>query len=236
MGERAEGRLRVLVVDDEPTSREVVRLGVERQGCETAVAADVATAMALLARERFHAVITDKNMPGTDHPTEGGLDVVRFAKQVNPDCAVLMMTAYASVESAIEAMRLGAFDYVAKPVRAEELKAKLDRVVQYQQTLDPAGAFSAYDGFRGEFLALLDEGEGGQRLDEATKARLLEAVQRRLDLFFRERQTWEAIIFEQREALARIAGWAAQLQDFLPPEALATELVGRIGVAARHRL
>ena len=66
-------KIRVLVVDDEPTSREVIRLGLERQNCETMIAHDAASAIALLSEQQFHAVVTDKNMPGTEHPTEGGL-------------------------------------------------------------------------------------------------------------------------------------------------------------------
>lgn len=236
MSETPEVRLRVLVVDDEPTSREVLRLGVERLGCETVVADDAAGAMAILAQQRFHAVITDKNMPGTDHPKEGGLDVIRFAKAVNPGCAVLMMTAYASVASAIEAMQLGAFDYVTKPVRAEELKAKLDRVVQYQQTIDPAGTISAYSAFRNELVALLDREAAGRHLDEEAKAHLLAAVQRQLDHIFRERRQWEQLIFEQREALTRIAAWAEELKEQLPTAGRAGELLARIGSEVNRRV
>jgi DNA-binding NtrC family response regulator len=236
MAETPEMRLRVLVVDDEPTAREVLRLGVARQGCETVVAEDAASAIALLSRERFHAVITDKNMPGTDHPTEGGLDVIPFAKKVNPGCAVLMVTGYASVESAIEAMQLGAFDYVTKPIQADELKAKLDRVLQYQQTIDPAGTLSAYSGFRDEFVALLDREAAGQHLDEEAKAHLLAIVQRQLDLLFRERREWEQLIFEQREALTRIAAWAEELKEVIVADGRAAELLARISSEVNHRV
>lgn len=236
MDQAPELRLRVLVVDDEPTAREVLRLGVERLGCETVVADDAASAITLLAQERFHAVITDKNMPGTDHPNEGGLDVVRYAKQVNPGCAVLMMTAFASVASAIEAMQLGAFDYVVKPVRAEELKAKIDRVVQYQQTIDPAGALSSYSAFRDEFLTVLDREAAGHQLGEEAKAHLLDAVQRRIDGIFQERREWEMLIFEQREALTRIAGWVEELQEEMPAEGRAADLLTRIRREVTRRL
>ena len=229
-------RMQVLVVDDEPTAREVLRLALERQGCETAVAGDAAGAIALLDRQCFHAVITDKNMPGTDHPTEGGLDVVRFAKTVNPSCAVLMMTAYASMDSAIEAMQLGAFDYVTKPVRPEDLKIKLDRVLEYQQTIDPAGAFAAYGTFRDQFLASLDQGQVGQRLSEEVKASLFEAMQRVIDGFFHERRAWENIIFEQREALTRIAAWAEELRDVEAPAGRAGDLLEKIVGAASQRV
>lgn len=229
-------RLRVLVVDDDPTSREILRLGVEQWGCETVVADDAVSAIAVLSRERFHAVITDKNMPGTGHPAEGGLDVIHFAKSVNPGCAVLMMTAYASLESAIEAMKLGAFDYVAKPVRTEELKAKLDRVVQYQQSIDPAHTISAYSAFRDEFVAILDREAAGGQLDEAAKANMLTAVQRQIDLIFQERREWEQFIFAQREALTRVAALAEELKERLPAGSREGELAARISAEVNRRL
>jgi DNA-binding NtrC family response regulator len=206
--------MRVLVVDDEPTSREVLRLGLEREHCETMTAHDAASAIALLREQQFHAVVTDKNMPGTEHATEGGLDVIKFAKESNPACAVVMITGFSTVESAIEAMRLGAFDYLAKPVRPEEIKAKLERILSYQQTLNPANTISAHNNFRARFLNLLEEKkEAAQCLNAETKAELLLMVQESVDSFFHERRAWENIILEQREALSQIAGWAEQMKE-----------------------
>lgn len=237
MDERPEVRLRVLVVDDEPAVREVLRLRLDRLGCKTMVAEDAASAIVLLRQERFHAVITDKNMPGTDHPDEGGLDVIPFAKSVNPGCAILMVTGFATVESAIEAMRLGAFDYVSKPILADELKAKLDRVMQYQQTIDPAGTISAYSVFRDEFLATLDRATVGCHLDMEVKAQLLAAVQREIDRIFHERRKWEQLILEQREALARVAAWVEELKEQLPAaEGRVGELLAAISSEVNHRL
>ncbi len=236
MDQMPKTRLRVLVVDDEPTSREVLSRGVERLGYETMVADDAASAMALLSRERFHVVITDKNMPGTDHPTEGGLDVIRFAKKVNPGCAVLMMTSYATVESAIEAMQCGAFDYVTKSVRVNALKEKLDRVLQYQQTIDPAGAILAYNAFLDEIIVSLNHEAAGHHLDDEAKAHLLMAMQHQIDSIFRERREWEQIIFEQREALASIDGWVEELREHLPAAGRAADLLDRISNALSHRV
>lgn len=236
MAQGPETRLRVLVVDDEPTPREVLGRGVERLGYETMVTDDAASAMALLSQERFHVVITDKNMPGTEHPTEGGLDVIRFAKKINPGCVVLMMTSYATVESAIEAMQCGAFDYVAKPVRLDDLKAKLDRVLQYQQTIDPEGAISTYNAFVDEIIAILNREAAGHHLDDEAKAHLLTAVQNQIDTIFRERREWEQLIFEQREAMASIDGWIEELRDQLPATGRAADLLDRISRALSYRV
>ncbi|MFQ6759119.1 MAG: response regulator [Deltaproteobacteria bacterium] len=207
-------KIRVLVVDDEPTSREVIRLGLERQNCETMTAHDAASAISLLGDQQFHAVVTDKNMPGTDHATEGGLDVIKFAKESNPACAVIMVTGFSTVESAIEAMRLGAFDYLAKPVRSEDIKAKLERILSYQQTLNPANTIASHNSFREKFLSIIEEQKGvSQCLSSETKTALLQVVQDGIDAFFHERRAWENIILEQREALSQIAGWAEQMKE-----------------------
>lgn len=230
-------KIRVLIVEDEPTSREVLRLGLERLNCETMTAHDAASAIALLSEQQFHAVVTDKNMPGTEHATEGGLDVIKFAKESNPACAVVMVTAFSTVDSAIEAMRLGAFDYLAKPVRAEKLKAKLERILSYQQTLNPANAISSLQGFQSKFLDILDGQKGvSQGLSAETKGALLQVVQDNLDSFFHERRTWENIILEQRDALGQIAGWAEQMKETAQPGSAEEIFLDKIIAESSHRL
>ncbi len=229
--------IRVLVVDDEPTSREVIRLGLERQNCETMTACDAASAIALLSEQQFHAVVTDKNMPGTEHATEGGLDVIKFAKESNPACAVVMVTAFSTVESAIEAMRLGAFDYLAKPVLPEQLKAKLERILSYQQTLNPANTISSHNSFRAKFLNIIEEKKGvSQCLGAETKAALLQVVQDSIDSFFHERRAWENIILEQREALSQIASWAEQMKETAPQGSREEAFLDKIITESSRRL
>jgi len=228
---------RVLVVDDEPTSREVLRLGLERQNCDTMTAHDAASAIALLSEQQFHAVVTDKNMPGTEHPTEGGLDVIKYAKESNPACAVVMVTDFSTVDSAIEAMRLGAFDYLAKPVRAEEIKAKLARILSYQQTLNPANTIASHNSLRAKFLNILEEQKGEEQcLSPATKAALLQVAQDSIDSFIHERRAWENIILEQREALSQIAGWAEQMQEMAPKGSTEEDFLNKIISESSRRL
>ncbi len=230
-------KIRVLVVDDEPTSREVLRLGLERQHCETMTAHDAASAIALLSEQQFHAVVTDKNMPGTEHATEGGLDVIKFAKESNPACAVVMVTDFSTVESAIEAMRLGAFDYLSKPVRSEEIKAKLKRILSYQQTLNPANTISSHNSLQTKLLNILEKQQGvDQCLRAETKAALLQVVQESIDSFFHERRAWENIILEQRDALSKIAAWAEQMKDTAPQGGTGEDFLAKIITESSHRL
>jgi DNA-binding NtrC family response regulator len=106
----------ILVVDDEASMRLTLGMLLRGEGWHVREAAGVAPALALLDEEPFDVVITDLRMEG-----EGGIDVLKTAKRVNPQTEVLLLTAFGSVGSAVEAMRLGAFDYLAKPFEPDEL-------------------------------------------------------------------------------------------------------------------
>ena len=105
-----EDRIRVLVVDDE----EVVRLGYRRvlstDGFRVMAAGNGAEALDLRAGDRFDVVLLDLRMPGMD-----GLDVLRAIKERWPESEVVVVTGYPSIETAKEAVKLGAYDYIAKP-------------------------------------------------------------------------------------------------------------------------
>ena len=107
---------RVLVVDDERSMRELLSIVLRRDGHDVRLAEDGAAAVALLERERIDILITDIRMPEVN-----GVDVLREAKRIDPEIISIVMTAFASTETAVEALRLGAADYVNKsPSAASE--------------------------------------------------------------------------------------------------------------------
>jgi len=108
---------RVLVVDDDASVAQVVRFLLEEEGHDTAVAADVATARLALAAGPVDLVVTDLKLPDGS-----GLDVLKLVKETNPDLPVVLITAFATVKTAVEAMKQGAFDYVQKPFDNDRLK------------------------------------------------------------------------------------------------------------------
>jgi len=115
---------RILIVDDKASIRQLlVKLLVGRH--EVTEAVDGADALGLIARERFDVVVSDIRMPGAD-----GLEVLRVAKSVDPLLEVVLMTAYASVQSAIDAIRAGAFDYLPKPFEPDEAVLKIERAAE----------------------------------------------------------------------------------------------------------
>ena len=108
---------KILIVDDEMSMREFLSILLQREGYVVDTAADAAAALALLADRSFDLTISDVQMPGLD-----GISLLQRVKHSWPDMAVLMITAYSTAEDAVEAMKLGAYDYIAKPFKVEELK------------------------------------------------------------------------------------------------------------------
>jgi two-component system, NtrC family, response regulator PilR len=111
---------RILVVDDERSLRELLAIVLRREGYEVLLAENGHTALAALARGPVDLLISDIKMPDMS-----GVDVLKAAKQIDPAMPAVMMTAFASTETAVEAMRLGACDYLIKPFDVDELKLKV---------------------------------------------------------------------------------------------------------------
>src|SRR5688500_15887361 len=111
---------RILVVDDEPSMRDMLRIVLRRDGYDVVVAENGREALGVLERERVDLLLSDIRMADLS-----GVDVLRAARQMNRDIIAFMMTAYASTETAVEAMRLGAVDYFTKPFSMDELRLKV---------------------------------------------------------------------------------------------------------------
>src|SRR5205823_13673033 len=112
----------VLVIDDEPVVLDVFQRVLGEKGLSTRLARNAEEALAFIEREEFGCVLADKNLPGLD-----GIEIVRRVRQSQPHCACIVMTAYATTESAVEALGLGAVDYIAKPFDdLDRIAARID--------------------------------------------------------------------------------------------------------------
>lgn len=121
MNEATRGAL--LIVDDEPLKRVTLRIELSEAGYSVSEAADAASALRMLGVQPIDVVITDLRMPEVD-----GLQFLEQIKGRWPDVHVILMTAFGSIDSAVEAMKRGAYDYLTKPFRTEVLVEKLERL------------------------------------------------------------------------------------------------------------
>ncbi|MGE5486966.1 MAG: sigma-54-dependent transcriptional regulator [bacterium] len=119
-------RKRILVVDDDESLRRVMQVQLQQSGYDAAAAASGAEALERLATVPVDLVLTDLKMPGMS-----GLDLLKRIRAEYPEVIVVLITAYGAVETAVEAMRSGAYDYVTKPVNIDELKIVLDRALEH---------------------------------------------------------------------------------------------------------
>lgn len=147
---------------------------------------------------------------------------------------VMMMTGYATVATAIEAMKLGAFDYLTKPFSIMDLKKKVDRVMEYRSFLNPDQTIDTYQTVHNEALELLDE--VGYSDDGVRQHKMLSSFDDKLDVLFKCLKGRESFIIEQREALTEIAGLAEQLKDELSGQENIMELVEGILEQTRKRV
>jgi two-component system response regulator PilR (NtrC family) len=119
---------RILLADDENSSRETLAGVLRDEGYEVDAVADGLEALAALGDKIYDVVITDLRMPGAD-----GLAVLRRVREIAPQTLVLLITAYASVETAVEALRRGAHDYILKPLILEDVLGKIGRFFEHRQ-------------------------------------------------------------------------------------------------------
>jgi len=117
--------IRILVVDDEASQRELVSGYLKKQGFEVFTAAGGEAALELFRQAPMELILTDQRMSGLS-----GLELLKAARAINPETQVIVMTAYGNVETAVEAMKAGAVDYLTKPLHLEELRQKIQRIVE----------------------------------------------------------------------------------------------------------
>lgn len=117
---------RILVVDDEESLRRVTQVRLERAGYNVSVAASGEQALTALAKSPYEMVITDMRMPGLS-----GLELLKKIRIDYTDTAVVVVTAFGTVETAVDAMKAGAYDYLTKPIDGDELLLVVDRALEH---------------------------------------------------------------------------------------------------------
>ena len=122
---------KILVVDDDVTSVAIMRKVIEDSGHEVVSVSDGKAALSRIEKYKFDVMVTDFNMPGMN-----GIDLTREVLEKQSDMIVILITAFFTIKSVVEAVKLGAYDYLTKPINKEELKLAIDRGLDKQQLVN----------------------------------------------------------------------------------------------------
>jgi DNA-binding NtrC family response regulator len=128
---KLNGHAHILIVDDEPLITRSLSEVLALSGYSVTTACDGKEALELLKKYMMDIVITDIRMPDID-----GISLLKNIKITSPETPVILMTGYGSIESAVEAMRYGAYDYITKPIQDNEIKIVIERIMQARKLLD----------------------------------------------------------------------------------------------------
>ena len=121
---------KILIVDDEEGMRRLLRRVLSREGFETSAAGSGAEALQMVGSDQFDLVITDVKMPGMD-----GVELLKELYAFDPSLPVVVITAYGTVESAVQALRAGAYDYITKPFETDEIKLTVAKALERERLL-----------------------------------------------------------------------------------------------------
>lgn len=123
--------VRVLIVEDDESLREILQIQLQREGYETRAIRSAEEAFQVLQAHAHQLVITDLNLPGAS-----GIDLLKRIRAEHPETAVIVTTAFGTVKTAVDAMKMGAYDYITKPIHPYELKALIKRVIEHRRLVE----------------------------------------------------------------------------------------------------
>jgi DNA-binding NtrC family response regulator len=221
---------KILVIDDDESVRNLLASFLQSEGHSFDVAGSLSTARDLVNSNDYGIMLIDKNMLGIDGSGEGGMDFLRYVRSMGLSSEVIMMTGYATIKTAIEAMKLGAFDYIQKPFLLEDLRQKIKKLLEYRTFINPDYTIGIYKGIQKEILKLIEN--RSDMSDKEFDSSLL-SLNERIDQLFTTLKANEKIILLQRESLANISSLAEQLRmeisDGNNPDGLLDDICRRSG-------
>lgn len=190
----------ILIVDDEKSQRLILSGDLKSRGFNVLEADSVENALNLVMKHRIDIILSDLKMPGAS-----GIDLVNQLKNINPEISVVIMTAYASVETAVLAMKQGAYDFVTKPYHLDEIELVIKRIVEKNSLIS-------------ELKILREQLESNNRLDGILTASL--KMQKILDIVGRVAASKASVLISGesgtgKEVLARAIHFASNRKDKL---------------------
>jgi len=224
---------RILVVDDEKEILDTLAEFMADLPYQADFADTVAGALTLMEKNDYDVFLLDKNMPDSENNKEGGMTLLKYAKENMPDTEVIMMTGYATVESAVEAMKLGAFDYITKPISLKAVKQKIDRILDYKRFINSENTLRTYKILHNQLLSSLVNLEN---LPEDQLEKVLRTLGARIDQVFGLQKDYETIIEAQAEALEKIQEYVEHLKEAIPTESPYYVLIEKISEESSKRV
>lgn len=225
--------LKLLIVDDNADMLKLVSKAMSAHGYQVDTSLKVQAAKTKLDETPYDVLLTDKNIPDADGVSEGGMGLLRHARRLHPATEVIVMTGYASIETVLEAMQLGAFDYIIKPFTLAHLHEKIDRIREYKSFINPKNTIQTYKTLQNQVIGLLQD---KNRLTESQLEEKMDSINTALDHFFRAQKQWERILLTQKEALGKISAYAEQLRDTISASDPGRDLVEKICQESCNRL
>jgi two-component system response regulator PilR (NtrC family) len=155
---------KILVVDDEQSLRDVLSIMLKRAGYAVTSAMDGEEAIELLNKEIFDLVITDLRMPKID-----GMEVLKAVKSASPETVVLIITAFASADSAVEAMKQGAYDYLTKPFQVDEVQLIIRNALEKRRLTTENMLLKREMASQSSFAQLVGQSEAMQKVFDVVR-------------------------------------------------------------------
>jgi CheY-like chemotaxis protein len=143
-------RPKLLIVDDEPGLREMLLFGLEKRGYEVTTAGDGQEALQRAREHSFDLVVCDIMMPG-----KNGVEVLQSLKELQPDLEIIMATGYATLETAVQSMKNGAFDYITKPYSLGHLCTVFDKALEHRRLKDKVNYLEELNRLKSDFMATM---------------------------------------------------------------------------------
>jgi DNA-binding NtrC family response regulator len=226
-GSQLKGKL--LIVEADKENRPLIPKALKDNGYNCDEADGFQSAMDKLSANKYDLLLTEKNLPIEGKTYEGGIELIRCARLKHPDTTILLITSYPTVDSAIEAFKLGAFDYLFKPIDLKLLIQKVDRICEYRKSINPHAIMRTYlELNRGVIEAI-----NGETVDINDRMR---SFQKHLNHLFRIFRSVEHSLLDHRQSLAEIEECAQRAIDKLPTDNPLSMLLQNIADKAARRL
>lgn len=211
----------ILIVDDERSMREFLSILLKKEGHDVDTSPDASSAQTAVTKKSYDLVITDLKMPDGS-----GIEVLAAAKKIRPETEVVVITAFGTTESAVEAMKLGAYDYISKPFKVDEIK------ITVQKTLEKAALARENRELRKKLEAVE---QGCEILGRSTEIQKLFSILQRIAptgvtvLVYGESGTGKELVARRLHTLSGLSGpFIAVNCSAIPEGLMESELFGHV--------